>query len=226
MKSGILSVAKQSFVQNKCAPRTIVAGPFRGIRMNLNLAQQTSLYLGLFERETYPWLRRLSKKIGTALDIGAAHGEYTLYFLMKTKAHKVYTFEPVAAMLSDLEGNLELNHERGSERLILSTKCVGRSSSKTSLNLDALLNDISLPCFIKMDVDGAEDEILAGATGINALPDVRWLIETHSQEMETACLRRLELAGFKTKVINNAWWRFVVPEQRPSAHNRWLAAWK
>ena len=91
----------------------------------------------------------------------------------------MYAFEPAAAMLSDLEGNLELNHEQGSQRLILSTKCVGRSSSKNSVNLDALLNDIRLPCFIKMDVDGAEDGILSGAAVINALPDGGWLIEKH-----------------------------------------------
>ena len=92
--------------------------------------------------------------------------------------------------------------------------------------LDTFAKRISPPCFIKMDVDGAEAKILSGATAINSLPDIRWLIETHSTEFETMCVFQLERFGFKTKIVKNAWWRNFVPELRPIAHNRWLVAWK
>ena len=77
-----------------------------------------------------------------------------------------------------------------------------------------------------MDVDGAEEQILKGAKTINALTDVRWLIETHSNELESLCEGILTVAGFQTRIIPNAAWRVFVPEQRPIEHNRWLAAWK
>ena len=46
-------------------------------------------------------------------------------------------------------------------------------------------------------------DILSGATAINALPDVRWLIETHSSDLESECATRLALAGFKTQIVRN-----------------------
>ena len=103
---------------------------------------------------------------------------------------------------------------------------MGRSSSENVSCLDSLSEDIRSPCFIKMDVDGYEEEILAGAKGINALPSVRWLIETHSVELEEVCEEGVRSAGFETKVVKNAWWRLFIPEMRPIAHNRWLVAWK
>jgi hypothetical protein len=77
-----------------------------------------------------------------------------------------------------------------------------------------------------MDVDGAEWDIISSAASINMLPDVRWLIETHSRELEGKCATHLSDLGFKIKIVKNAWWRCIVPEQRPGAHNRWLVAWK
>jgi hypothetical protein len=65
MVATALSFVKRKFVSSERVPRTIVSGPFRGIRMNLDLSYQTQIYLGLFERETHPWLKRLSKEITT-----------------------------------------------------------------------------------------------------------------------------------------------------------------
>lgn len=194
--------------------------------MNLNLAHQTQIYLGLFERETHPWIRRFSENINTAIDIGAAYGEYSLFFLRNTTASQVYAFEPDAAMRSHLKNNLELNPKVNTRRFILSSEFLGGLNSKKAACLDTLAEHIALPCFIKMDVDGAEAEILSGATVINALPNVRWLIETHSVELERECMIELERFEFETKIVKNAWWRYFIPEQRPIAHNRWLVAWK
>jgi len=218
----VLSFVKQKFVSNERVPRTIVSGPFRGIRMNLDLSYQTQLYLGLFERETHPWLKRLAKGISTGIDIGAADGEYTLFLLKNTRAPKIHSFEPNPDMVSRLNSNLRLNHELELERLQMSTKFVGRSSSGDMICLDSLAQDILCPCLIKIDVDGAEAEILAGASAIRAMPDVRWLIETHSEKLERSCLKSLQSAGFEIEIIRNAWWRAILPEQRPTAHKRWL----
>jgi len=206
-------------------PRRILAGPFRGIVMDLSLESQTQVYLGLFERETHSWLNRLSKGISTAIDIGVEEGEHTIYFLTKTKATKVFAFEPNASCLPFLQENLELNKLAQSDRLEISTKFVGVSDTEQEIRLDSLVESIHTPCFVKMDVDGAEEHILRGAKLFNSLPDVRWLIETHSKELEVACEGMLRTAGFQTRIIPNAWWRLIVPELRPGGHNRWLAAW-
>jgi hypothetical protein len=194
--------------------------------MGLSLRSQTQLYVGLFEKEIHRWLNRLSTGIVTAIDIGAADGEYTLYFLTKTAALQVFAFEPDTHSFAHLCENLRLNELDQSQRLEISTKLLGVSDTEHEIRLDSLATSVQVPCLIKMDVDGAEEEILRGAKTINTLPDVRWLIETHSKQLESLCEGILAAAGFETTIIPNAAWRSFVPEQRPIAHNRWLAAWK
>ena len=74
----LLSSVKQKLVPAGIAPRVIQSGPFRGLKMELNLQGQTQVYLGLFEREVHPWVTELSQGIHTAIDIGSAQGEYLL----------------------------------------------------------------------------------------------------------------------------------------------------
>jgi hypothetical protein len=222
----IVSNLKNLIASPKRKPHKILAGPFRGIVMGLALRSQSQLYVGLFERETYSWLNRLSKGISTAIDIGVAHGEYTLYFLSKTKATKVFAFDPDVESTKFLHENLELNGLAHTGRLEVSGKFVGGSDTEQEIRLDTLAVSVTAPCFVKMDVDGAEEHILMGAEIFNRLPGVRWLIETHSKELEIACEGVLKAAGFQTRIIPNAWWRVLIPELRPIQHNRWLAAWK
>jgi FkbM family methyltransferase len=239
---------KNILLPDTLRPRTIVTGPFRGINLELSL-HNLQVYLGLFERETYGWLGQLSKGIQTAIDIGAANGLYTLYFLAKTTA-KVYAFEPNIRTLDALDRNLLANGLKGTKRLMISRDFLGaptpsRSSCEKLLQdaglapgwaevtdkvqvtqLDSMLDVIETPCLIKMDVDGGEVAILRGAAGINKMPGVHWIIETHSLVLENGCIELLRGAGFQTRVIPNGWWRVFMPERRPIPHNRWLVAWK
>ena len=194
--------------------------------MGLAPRSQSQLYLGLFERETCCWLNHLSEGITTAIDIGVTHGEYTLYILLKTKATKVFAFDPNVETARILDENLRLNGMANSERLEVSSKLVGGSDTEQEIRLDSLAVSIVAPCLVKMDVDGAEEQILKGAKLFNELQGIRWLIETHSRELEIACQSILSAAGLQTKIIHNEWWRVFVPELRPIEHNRWLAAWK
>jgi hypothetical protein len=57
-------------------------------------------------------------------------------------------------------------------------------------------------------------------------PGVRWLIETHSLDLERGCIELLAGHGYVTRIIPNAWWRIAVPEQRHGEINRWLAAYR
>jgi hypothetical protein len=197
-----------------------------GITMALSLRHQSQIYLGLFEREVHPWLGQLTRGIRTAIDIGADSGECTLFFPKKTDAGRVLAFEPNPEALPRLRENLQLNSLAESNRLELSTATVSECDGATKVSLDSLASSIQPPCFIKMDVDGAEGEILKGAAKLNRLGGVRWLIETHSKSLECQCVEQLKAAGFETRIIRNAWWRVLIPELRRIEHNRWLAAWK
>lgn len=221
----LISNLKQMVVPAGRQPRKVLAGPFKDITMQLSLQTQSQIYVGLFERETYGWLNSLSVGIATAIDIGSAYGEYTLYFLLKTKA-KVFAFDPETTSVEALKGNLELNGVQGTDRLNISNSFVGAATADRTVSLDSLASQVTSPCLVKMDVNGAEEEILKGASLLNQLPQVRWLIETHSIALENVCVKMLEAAGFKTAIIPNAWWRIFIPEMRHVEQNRWLAAWK
>lgn len=226
MKSGILSALKQIVVPRGEAPRAIKAGPFRSLRMNLDLASQFQIYLGLFEREVHAKFRILSANIATAIDIGAAQGEYTLYFLARSRAAKILAFEPSKDSRTELLANLKLNGLASDSRLKISGQFVGSGDDGNMCSLDSFLPLIEFPCLIKMDIDGGEVEVLKGAQKLLQKPQVRWLIETHSPELEQNSNSMLKKFGYDTEIIENAWWRFFIPEQRPIEQNRWLIASK
>src|SRR5438105_4652732 len=90
----VLSKIKNLIVPNKSAPRDVLWGAMSGIKMQINLRCETQVFLGLQEREIQGWLQRFSRDLATALDIGTAAGEVTLFFLKKTSASHVFAFEP------------------------------------------------------------------------------------------------------------------------------------
>src|SRR4051812_20189563 len=101
-----LSHIKRLLVPAGRKPRRILAGPFRGLVIELDLQTQFQLWIGTFERELYPWILKLSRGIGSAIDVGAADGEYTLYFSKKTSARRVFSFEPLPQTMSRVRTNL------------------------------------------------------------------------------------------------------------------------
>jgi hypothetical protein len=205
--------------------RKILTGAFRGLTMEMELRDQTQLFLGLHEREVYNNLQVLARNIRTAIDVGAAEGEYTLFFLLRAKADRVVAVEPDADLREVLQRNLNSNpHDRG--RVELCEYYVADIDENRRRRLDTIAASLAGPCLVKIDVDGGEVDVLRGAQIMLSRPDVRWLIETHSHELERECLKILSVAGHEARVITNAWWRFLVPENRPIDHNRWLVAWK
>lgn len=194
--------------------------------MDIDFSTQLQLYLGLCEAETHPWLEKLSEGIKTAIDIGAAYGEQTLYFIKKTGAKNVYAFEPSIELCEQIQKIILLNDCGEKKRIIINQKFVTSKDSGNEVMLDSLLNQITLPCFIKIDIDGGELDALLGARRLLDLPSIRWLIETHSYQLERDCLKILTEHSYMTRIINNAWWRIFIPEQRPLEMNRWLVAYK
>src|SRR5260370_30011519 len=129
------------FLKNLVVPsgyrqRTILTGPFSGIRMCLDLRTQSQIYVGLFERELHPWVTRFSKGIRSVVDIGAAHGEYTLYALLKTSAERGIAFEPDRNVIEHLNRNLRSNGLEKSRKLDLHTTFLGSNNGPDRISVD------------------------------------------------------------------------------------------
>lgn len=222
--SRIISRLKSLVVRSGVVAKKIPVGLFRGLTINLDFQRNTQLYLGLWEFEIAQWFKRWSSDLSTFVDIGSASGWYTLYGLARTTAKEVYIFEPDRSRRAELVANLDLNGLRESPRLVESSKRVGVNDSDVECRLDSL--DIENPALIKIDVDGPEVEVLQGATRVLQMPDVRWIIETHSKDNEIECENILREAGHRTIIVKNGWWRRILPEVRPIEHNRWLVSFR
>jgi hypothetical protein len=194
--------------------------------MDLDLQCQMQLFLGLFERELNPWLRRLAQDTVTAIDVGAGCGEYVLYVLLNAGGQRVFAFEPLSNERAAMASNLNLNGLAGSPRVVISGKYIGERDDLEMVTLDSLEHLISEPCLVKIDVEGHEVSVLRGASKLLAMERIRWIVEVHSQSNEVACLVLLGTAGLKTRIVSQAWWRALIPEQRPVEHNRWIVAWR
>jgi hypothetical protein len=194
--------------------------------MALDLTHETQAWLGLQERELSPWFRRLSSRIATGIDVGAGRGELVLFFLLRTAAKLVLAFEPDDTVRSRIEDNLRLNGIDLGERLLLSPRFVGMRSDEESTTLDSYLHLIDGPCVVKIDVDGQESDVLAGASQLLRRTDVSWIVEVHSKDLEEQCLAVLRSVGLETEVLRQAWWRIIAPELRPIELNRWIVAYR
>ena len=223
---GLKSKLKSWLLPSGRAPRRIRLGLLGGLTMQLDLAHQGQRWLGLQERELFGWVRRLNQNIKTAIDVGANDGVYTLYFVARSPAQKIYSFEPAAESIRDLQENLGLNGLSGDPRLELLPLKVGCTTGDGWATLDSLAPQIAFPCLVKVDIDGGEADLLRGATALLALPGVRWIIEVHSKALEQDCLRILKDAGYHVVIVPNAWWRHLLPELRPVGLNHWLVAYR
>lgn len=103
-------------------PRKIKIGLFKNVKFDLDFQCDSQLYFGFFEREIYGWIQRLSDNINTAIDIGVAYGEYTLFFLNNTIAKKIFAFAPDEETIPFLIRNLKLNDYDNDPRLVLISK--------------------------------------------------------------------------------------------------------
>lgn len=207
-------------------PRTIRAGFYRGIRLHLDLQCELQVYAGLYERETYADMRRLARGCRTFIDLGAAKGELSVYFLRKPGIERVIAAEPAENERVLFGANLALNSLRADQRLRIHAGFAGEGLGPDWRTLDDLAAGVPPPLFIKIDIDGPEAAVLATGQHTLATKDCRLLIETHSPEAELDCDAQLTGVGYRTRIIYPAWWRIVLPEHRPIPHNRWLVAWR
>lgn len=222
----LISAVKVLFVPAGCHPRTVRFGIYRGLRLEIDLASKTQVYMGLWERETYQVIRKAAAKCVWAIDVGAGQGELCLFLLCRSRAQKIYAFEPQQSEIDIFLRNLKLNGASSTGRLSMASKFVGCSAAAGYVSLDSLDLDRQERGFLKIDVDGAELDVLRSGESLLRTATVDILVEAHSRRLETDCSDFLAGLGFRCEVIDKAWWRTIVPEQRPIEHNRWLWATK
>lgn len=209
---------KRRFLGAGARPMRILSGPGAGMWMRLDPSCQTQRYLGLDERELAAWLKRWVPKVRSCIDVGANDGYYTLAFLA-SGVERVIACEP-GPVVESLIGNARLNGWDLGDHLTVVRSLIGRGEG--CVRLAKLLEGLPRPILVKVDVDGAEVDVLESASGAESLEDVYWIVETHSGDLERACIDWFVARGQHARVVKNAWWRCLIPELRVATQNRWL----
>lgn len=190
------------------------------------------LYKGIREPRCTEFIKKFIKQGEICIDIGANIGYYALLEakLVGTKG-KVYAIEPVQSNFELLEKNIKINDYDNIEtyRLAIGPKNKigfinlsdssnlhsflkeGESNSRTEkikiITLDDFLKDKPYPQFVRMDVEGYENEIIKGMKKIlEAKKPFKMFIELHSFMIEDGgeeLLKALEKAGFIIKALFN-----------------------
>lgn len=198
--------------------RTLPLGIGRGIKVKSDLHEPAYLWLGLYEYEIQCWLRKFAQRDGVVYDVGAASGVLSLAFARRT-SRTVFCFEPDAGARTALAEHVRWNPSLGS-LIEVSDRAVG-ARGEGNLSLDRFAQEHPRPTLIKIDVEGAEMEVLMGASGLLRDHSPHVVVETHSAGLENACAEFLIDLGYAPIIVSR---RRRLREDRPSLHNRWIVA--
>lgn len=214
----LVTAAKEAALSKEARPTRIVAGVYRGIVRRMAPYNTVQVKYGLWERETYPYIRK-ALSASWMIDIGAGWGEMVALFALRSQASPIWAVEPMPEFREHIRDTLALNGCSATVELL--TDYIGTQA----LRLDSFPTPPNGRGFIKIDVDGAEIDVLRSGQKLLRERRPMILLETHSVDLERQSIAFLKALGYSTKIIKNAWWRRIVPERRAwSDHNRWLFA--
>lgn len=225
MRTGLISKLKFALTSDSSRPPTIPLGLYKGLRLDINMRNQSQLFVGLWERETHNIIRQALHQAEWYVDIGAGIGELVLLFSRSQHLRTMIAIEPSRANVQAMLANFALNG-LDRDRVEVIEKLAGTNVADDYVSLDTLDVNRKAPGFLKIDVDGAELDVLRSGARLLTEGNIELLLETHSLELERDCTRFLTELGYTCRIVNSAWWRHLIPEQRPIAHNRWLVAAK
>ncbi len=221
----MLQIIKKSLFGSKGRMR-IKFGIAKGLQMVLDPQHDTQVLLGLAEAEIAQDFRKLAIQADIFLDVGAAYGYYSLVFAKWNPKGKIYLFDASPAFLPIQKENFKLNNF--SNEISPVSKFVSNQNSDSTIAVDAVLEKMSigLKALIKIDVEGAELDVLKGCEKSMENHFLSFVIETHTLDLERECVAFLQKRGYSATIKKPAFWRTFIPEKRIVAHNQWIIATK
>jgi hypothetical protein len=205
----------RSFLPSGKEFRRLPFGMAAGCSMKINFHYDMRLYLGLYEIETRRWFKQLVKPGYKSFDVGGAGGYDALLLSKLSGGGEVVSFECGDTEFSEMEETFRRNPFpiHGVKTFVSDRNGSGETK------LDAAAQKFFVPDFIKMDIEGAEDRALAGASNIIVSRKPSMIIEVHGKETEERCRTILMQHGYVPIVVDRM---KLFREKRPMDHNRWL----
>lgn len=221
--TGTIRRAMNAVLPSPLQEMTVLAGPLRGAHLLIYPRNELSFISGLWEYWVQDALLEHIRPGDSVWDVGAYIGYFALLMRRAAGAGNVYALEPDPANRSRLEEVLRLND--ASDIHVIPT-AAGSYDGEVSLvqheghpatsalqgaagltvpvtTLDTLAARIGAPRLIKMDVEGAEAEILRAAPRL--VHEVRplWILELHGEAGGEA-VDLLRAVGYQIEWLNRA----------------------
>ena len=156
-------------------------GPFRGATVVMNPRASLRKAFGLYEHELNAWLERALGRVSRVIDVGANDGYFTFgcaaALLRRGAGADIIAFEPQAQHVTALRA-AAARHRRGGVRIDIRQAMVGSGVGEGTTTLDAIVAPDRQNTLIKIDVEGAELDVIGGA-GSWMQPSNLFVIEVH-----------------------------------------------
>jgi FkbM family methyltransferase len=201
----------------------IKSGTLRGWRWITGSAPH-GCWLGSYERDSQAAFVENVREGDVVYDIGANAGFFTLLASKLAGPHGVvYAFEPLQRNLTYLERHVSLNAREnvrilpiaaaarsGTARFAVAhNPSQGGMSDRGELEVTTRsLDDVAAegnapPNFMKIDVEGAETQVLTGASALLRHSHPTILLSTHGWEQHERCSEILKAAGYELKLLRD-----------------------
>ncbi len=213
-------LAGESFVH------TINAGPAAGLRFEISLPEDKAIWAGTFEPVFGQALRNATGVDDICYDIGGYRGYMSGVFAL-AGAKQVIVFEPLPENVRRLKRLTELNPhlaiqieqtaigkaDGNANFAIMPDRSMGKLSDSSFQKARRAVQDIVVPVtrldtyvfqkqaapptVLKIDVEGAELDVLEGATRVLTEHRPKIFFEAHSKELAAGCRQKLVTLGYR-----------------------------
>ena len=228
--AGLQRLYFRKFLSGREFLHEINAGPARGLIYPISLPLDKAIWAGTYESDLASAVAAAVNKGDVCYDVGAYRGFFGGVFAL-AGAGEVIAFEPFPenyAQLQRLAANnpqlplrleqIALGREEGmAEFSVMPDSSMGKlagSSFQTDAQrasvlqvplriLDGLISESGYPPpqIMKIDVEGAEADVLQGAMRTLQTSRPILFIEAHSQELANKCSELLEGLGYNVRVL-------------------------
>ena len=200
--------------------RRLLLGPAAGCVMEVDFSCHLMAYLGLYERELLPHFKRMVTPGSNCFDLGGRDG-YDALMMAKLSRARVASFECEHHQAEIMRETFTKNRNLSIQVV---ESFVGSECSDGHITIDRAAQDLFIPDFIKMDIEGAEDQALEGASKTLAEHRPNLIIEVHGTDKEERCVSILREFGYRMTIVNQSRF-FEDPGRHGNKSNRWIAAY-
>ena len=231
--SGFQRWLLKKFLSTEFFVHKINAGPARGLSIKIKLPEDKSIWTGKYENYFIDKIAKKIKKNMVCFDIGSYHG-FVGGVMGVQGASAVICFEPMPSNVEAIQTLISLNTnlnitikpiaigaaDKMAEFENMPDKSMGKITGSEFQNelkgkdriqvsmrtLDSMLKnkEIPLPDLIKIDVEGAEKEVLKGAQRLLTKQSPQLFLEIHSKKLFNESFSFLKKCGYEITTLEGS----------------------